>query len=570
MTLSTHRPSQGNSPRVASEPRERPGFATILLLAPIIAFTVGAIRVAIEPSWNAGYLAASIALPAIIVIALAVATRWDPARPIAAAALFVEAAVAGAFLPAGIAVAVILPIIAVGLVQARLRDRALLGSFVVAGTAAATGITMAALVGPAHGQYGSTPPILTIAAFVAIDVFALALVWRSTRDLGEALDHAQRQIAARSLTETELDRTSEILSAIVRSSPVATLAFGLDREVTLWNPAAERIFGWRAEDVLGQPLPEGMIPAVERASWAARIERMINGQVTNGDRVRRATRDGTERWVDIYAAPLRDQLGRSIGIAAQLVDVSERVELEAQLLQAQKMEAIGLLASGIAHDFNNTLTAAGGFAALIELNASEDEVRSDAREIVRAVDRARQLTGKLLAFGRVSESAVRTVDARTVVDGLAPLLRQLIGPETEIVVELATNPAYIRIDPGQLEQVLINLSINARDAMPGGGRLTLVVRPAVGSPIDPRSVELPDRVEIAVSDTGTGVPEEIRGRIFEPFFTTKGHGFGSGLGLAMVKGCVASAGGEVRVESVIDRGTTFTIRLPVHPAAASS
>jgi signal transduction histidine kinase len=306
-----------------------------------------------------------------------------------------------------------------------------------------------------------------------------------------------------------------------------------------------------------------MIPECERASWAARIERTIGGSVTHGDRVQRQTKDGRLRWVDIYAAPLRDPVGKPIGVAAQLVDVSDRVELEAQLLQAQKMETIGLLASGIAHDFNNTLTAAGGFAALIELNVTEDEIRADAHEIVKAVDRARLLTAKLLAFGRQSDVATRTLDARSIVSGLLPLIRQLIGPETEIGIEIPSQPAMIRVDAGQLEQALINLAVNARDAMPGGGRLTLIVAMGEGA----EDGDGAGRVEITVRDTGRGVREDIRQRIFEPFFTTKGHGFGSGLGLAMVKGFAVSAGGEVTVQSVVGSGTTFVICLPEVPAA---
>jgi PAS domain S-box-containing protein len=537
-------------------------FRSILVVAPAVAFVVGLARVATEPSLSVGYVAASLLIPAVLVALLILSTVRPGLRSPAAGALFLEAAAAGAFLPDGLAAAVILPVIGVGLVQSRLRSGALEALFGGAATAAVAGITLAVLVGPTPGPSGPVGTSLTIAAFTMIEIFALALVWRSTRDLSDALDQAQRQIVARGRTESELDRTAEILSAIVRSSPVATLAFGLDLKVTLWSPATERTFGWTADEVIGKPVPDGLIPDTERASWAARIERTLNGAVTNGDRVQRRTKDGRDLWVDIYAAPLRDRLSRPIGVAAQLVDVSDRVALEMQLLQAQKMETVGLLASGIAHDFNNTLAAAGGFAALIDLNAADDEVRSDAREIIKAVERARQLTGKLLAFGRRSESSVRSIDARSVVIGLQPLIRQLIGPETEIDLELADEPTVVRTDPGQLEQALINLAVNARDAMPRGGRLTLTVGQCARHEASPRGA---GRVEIAVRDSGTGIPVELRQRIFEPFFTTKADGVGSGLGLAMVKGFVASANGEVTVDSVVDEGTTFTLCLPGGP-----
>jgi PAS domain S-box-containing protein len=538
-------------------PSEGPGLRTVLVVAPTLAFAVGVIRVTMESNPQLGYLAASIGVPLVLVILLALGVRRRDARPLASAALFVEAVLAGAFLPAGLAVAAVLPIIGVTLIQGVLRERALAWILVIAGGASTTGIALAVLVGPARGLFGSSPALLTIGAFIAIVVFALALVWRSTHELRSALDHAQDQISARGAAELELDRATEILSAIVRSSPVATIAFAHDRRVTLWNRAAERTFGWKAEEVLGGPLPEAMVPDDARASWAARIDRTIGGAITNGDRVRRQTKDGRSLWIDIYAAPLRDRTGRSIGIAGQLVDVSDRVELEAQLLQAQKMETIGLLASGIAHDFNNTLTAAGGFAALIDLATTDEGIRTDAREILAAVERARLLTRKLLAFGRQSEYAIRSVDARAIVSGLTPLIRQLIGPETEIRVENAPRPAMVRIDTGQLEQALINLAVNARDAMPGGGRLTLGVRPFG-----------PGIIEISVRDSGTGIPVELRDRIFEPFFTTKAHGFGSGLGLPMVRGFTSAAGGVVTVESEVGIGTTFHIRLPEVPEDA--
>lgn len=532
-------------------PSEGPGLRAVLVVAPAVAFAVGIIRVTMESSPPLGYLAASIGVPLVLVILLALGMRRRQARWLASAALFVEAVLGGAFLPAGLAVAVALPIIGVTLIQGQVRERALVWTLIVAGSAATTGIALAVLIGPARGLFRSSPPMLTIGAFVAIVVFALALVWRSTHELRSARDHARDQVSARSATELELDRTSEILSAIVRSSPVATIAFDHDRRVTLWNPASERTFGWKAEEVLGKPMPEAMVPNDARASWAARIDRTIGGAITNGDRVRRLTKDGRSLWIDIYAAPLRDRTGWSIGVAGQLVDVSDRVELEAQLLQAQKMETIGLLASGIAHDFNNTLTAAGGFAALIDLATTDEGIRSDAREILATVERARLLTRKLLAFGRQSEYAIRSVDARAIVSGLTPLIRQLIGPETEVAVENTPSPAMVHIDTGQLEQALINLAVNARDAMPGGGRLTLGVRPFG-----------PGVVEISVRDSGTGIPVELRDRIFEPFFTTKAHGSGSGLGLAMVRGFAVAAGGLVTVESELGSGSTFCIRLP--------
>jgi PAS domain S-box-containing protein len=353
--------------------------------------------------------------------------------------------------------------------------------------------------------------------------------------------------------EADLDRATDILSAMIQSSPVATQAFALDRTVTIWNPASERLFGWTAEEVIGRKLPREMTPDDERASSMARIERTLGGATVEGDRVRRLTKSGETRWIDIYAAPLQDRAGRPIGVVGQLIDVTDRVELEAQLLEAQKMAVVGLLASGLAHDFNNTLAVASGFATLIEETSTDSEIQADARAILDVVERARGVLRQLLSFARPAENSSRPVDVRLVVEGLLPLLRQLIGPEIRIDTELADEPMIARLDAGQLDQALINLAVNARDAMPRGGRLTIAV-----TPVGRRG----SSIEIAVRDSGSGIPPEIQARMFEPLFTTKEPGDGSGLGLSMVRGFAAAAGGDVAVESTLGRGSTFSIRLP--------
>ena len=353
--------------------------------------------------------------------------------------------------------------------------------------------------------------------------------------------------------EANLDQTTDILSAMIQSSPVATQAFALDRTVTIWNPASERLFGWTADELIGQMLPREMTPDDERASSVAQFERTIGGATVEGDRVRRLTKSGEMRWIDIYAAPLRDRSGRAIGVVGQLVDVTDRVELEAQLLQAQKMEVVGLLASGLAHDFNNTLAAASGFATLIEEISTDAEIRADARAILDVLERARGVLRQLLSFARHSDKSSDPVDVRLVVRGLLPLLRQLIGPEIRINAELADEPMIARVDAGQLDQALINLAINARDAMPGGGLLTIAV-----SSVGRRG----SSIEIVVHDSGAGIAPAVQARMFEPFFTTKELSKGSGLGLAMVRGFAAGAGGEVAVESTPGRGSRFSIRLP--------
>ena len=228
------------------------------------------------------------------------------------------------------------------------------------------------------------------------------------------------------------------------------------------------------------------------------------------------------------------------------------VRVEAELLQTQKMASIGLLASGLAHDFNNTLAVVGGVAALIGEETTNLRTRADAGTIIGVVERARQLTRHLLAVARETDSASLPTNVPAVIVGLVPVLRQLVGPEIEIVIDVPERPMVVHTEAWQLEQALINLAVNARDAMPDGGRLAIGVSARRDDAL----------VEIAVRDTGCGIPAERMDRIFEPFFTTKRVGHGSGLGLAMVRRFAAGAGGDVTVESAPSLGTTVAIRLP--------
>jgi signal transduction histidine kinase len=269
------------------------------------------------------------------------------------------------------------------------------------------------------------------------------------------------------------------------------------------------------------------------------------------------------------------------------IDLTERLQLEAQLLQAQKMEAIGQLASGLAHDFNNTLMVAGGYADLLNAEATSPHLRAYSEAIAGVMQRGTELTRQLLAFARPTDSTIRPADVRPVVTGLVPLIRRLLGSAIEVRVEVPERPMIVRFDACQLEQALINLAINAHDAMPVGGRLTVVVnagRPQTANTTRTRvssrgafdgdiatetvlAARPEEFVEITLRDSGSGIPTEHLDRIFEPFFTTKREGHGSGLGLAMVSRFAARAGGDVSVESAPGAGTTVAIRLPRTEAA---
>ena len=256
----------------------------------------------------------------------------------------------------------------------------------------------------------------------------------------------------------------------------------------------------------------------------------------------------------------RDPEGDVAYLSMVARDMSERRDLEARLRQAQKLEAVGRLAGGIAHDFNNLLTAIGGYSMIVlDRLAADDELRADVEEIVKAGDLAAGLTRQLLVFSRQQVLQPQVLDLSGVVLNLETLLRRLIRENVEIVTRLAPRPVLVRADPAQLSQVVVNLAVNAEDAMPGGGCLTIETSELDFDGEDER--EGPYAV-LAVSDTGVGMDEDTRTQIFEPFFTTKSRGKGTGLGLSTVFGIVEQSGGDIAVDSELGRGTTIRVYLP--------
>jgi nitrogen-specific signal transduction histidine kinase len=268
----------------------------------------------------------------------------------------------------------------------------------------------------------------------------------------------------------------------------------------------------------------------------------------------------------VSLAPLRDAAGGICGTVSAARDVSRERALEAQLAQAQRMEAVGRLAGGIAHDFNNLLTAISGFGELASAGVSRDDpVSEDIGEILKASDRAAVLTKALLAFSRRQVMQPSTVHLNEVVGGLTPMLRVLLGEEVELVLEWDTELGLVRIDRGQLEQVIVNLAVNARDAMPGGGKLTIATANANMDTRDAGSHvgAVPGtHVKLVISDTGLGMTPEVMEHAFEPFFTTKVRGKGTGLGLSTVIGVVEQSGGTIDTASSPGVGSVFTILLP--------
>ena len=263
---------------------------------------------------------------------------------------------------------------------------------------------------------------------------------------------------------------------------------------------------------------------------------------------------GHEAWVSVTKVPLRDPKGQTIGTFGIARDITERKRLEEQLRHSQKMEAIGRLAGGVAHDFNNLLTVILGYGSLLLEQTPANDARYEPIRMIRTTaERAAALTRQLLAFSRKQLLMPVVLDLNTVITELAPMLRRLIGEDIRLVTDLADGLGAIKADRNQLEQILVNLVVNARDAMPTGGQLTIATR---------NEDAAAPRVVLTVRDTGHGMDEYTRAHLFEPFFTTKEVGKGTGLGLATVYGIVQQSGGEISVDSAPGAGATFCIALP--------
>ncbi|MBZ5701466.1 MAG: PAS domain-containing protein [Acidobacteriia bacterium] len=288
-------------------------------------------------------------------------------------------------------------------------------------------------------------------------------------------------------------------------------------------------------------------------------------------RIRRP--DGSVRWLASSGMVLRDASGKMLAMRGISQDITERRHLEEQLRSAQKMEAIGQLAGGIAHDFNNLLMVIQGHVELLLGRIGKDPgVNRDAEAIQRAADRASAITQQLLAFSRKQVLQPRVLELCSVVADISSLLRRLIGAEVDLQLALSREPLWVKADEGQMERVVLNLVVNARDAMPGGGTITVeTTRVSAGSAPLLRYPEIPpgDYVRLTVRDTGMGMDAATQARIFEPFFTTKQLGKGTGLGLATVYGIVQQSGGWISVNSVLEQGTTFEILLPAVAAPAT-
>jgi len=366
------------------------------------------------------------------------------------------------------------------------------------------------------------------------------------RRVQERTAELSAEVAARRRAEEAL----RSMAAIVEAADDAMVRLGPDGRIQTWNRGAARLYGYVGDEAVGKSIELVVAPG-EVQEMREMLNRVAWGESIQGQETVRLTRDGREVAVSLTLSPVRDADGAVVAVAEIARDISARKELELALLQSQKLESVGRLAGGIAHDFNNLLTAVIGFGELALLKLDEDDpVRGYIEEARRAGERATELTARLLAFGRRQTLRPRPLDLNAVVGEMQTLLGRLIGPQIELRFELAPGQCPLLVDRSQLEQVVMNLALNARDAMGPGGRLTIATEAGE------------DGVRLLVSDTGAGMDAETREKIFEPFFTTKDEGKGTGLGLSTVFGIVRQHGGTIAVESEPGRGTTFRIDLP--------
>ena len=369
-----------------------------------------------------------------------------------------------------------------------------------------------------------------------------------------------------------LQTSARRFSTVTQSARDAIVSTDEQGVITFWNRSAEAAFGYQESEVLGKPVTTLLVER-DRARYSTALPQPIADDLTFGRtiEVTGVRKDGQEFPAEVSLAALHGAEGTAF--TAVIRDVTDRKksqetlrQRDEQLRQAQKMEAIGRLAGGVAHDFNNLITAIQGYAeTLVESTGEQDPRRSDAQEILRATERAAALTRQLLAFGRQQVITQQAIALDRVVADMTNMLERLSGPHIQIATKVWPDLTPVLADATQVEQIVMNLVVNARDAMPNGGRVTIELRNVeldqVGVAAHP-GLKPGDYVEMAISDTGTGMDAEVAARIFEPFFTTKEGGKGTGLGLATVYGIVQQNSGSIEVQSRVGRGTTFHVYLP--------
>jgi len=385
-----------------------------------------------------------------------------------------------------------------------------------------------------------------------------------------------RDLTERKAAEEELHRSEARFRLMVQSvTDYAIYMLDPEGHVSSWNAGAERLKGYSETEIVGEHFSR-FYTDEDREAGIPRIALETSARVgrfdAEGWRVRK---DGSRFWASVIVDPIRADDGSLIGFAKVTRDLTEKRHVEEQLRQSQKMEAVGQLTGGLAHDFNNLLSGISGSIEMMQIRLAQGRLGELERYVVAAqgaVKRAAALTHRLLAFSRRQTLDPKPTNANLLVSGLDELIRRTMGPAIEVEIVGAGGLWPILVDPNQLENAILNLCINARDAMPDGGKLTVET---ANKWFDERGAlrhDLPagQYVSLCVTDTGTGMTPDVIAKAFDPFFTTKPLGEGTGLGLSMIYGFARQSGGQVRVYSEVGQGTTMCIYLPRHTEDASS
>ncbi len=398
------------------------------------------------------------------------------------------------------------------------------------------------------------------------DIFQAFVTHTVFDEGGETLT---RSVVVRDLMpERHLERVLKVAERrfhwLFDDAPVGIVLLDPDSSISLCNMAFAAMFDSQAEALAGKQITD-FILAEDRASAAELLSRVLMGGAPGAHLPVRLDAKGRDMTATLYICPTAED-GAASGLMLHFIDATEQKNLEIQFAQSQKMQAMGQLAGGVAHDFNNLLTAMIGFCdLLLQRHGPGDASFADIMQIKQNANRAASLVRQLLAFSRRQALQPRLIDVTDALADLSSLLRRLLGEPIELVITHGRDLGLVRVDPGQFDQVVINLAVNARDAMPGGGRLDILTRSVqIERPYQRGADIMPPGhyVQIEVADTGTGIPEEHLGRIFEPFFSTKAVGAGTGLGLSTVYGIVRQTGGFIFVDSQPGQGAAFRIYLP--------
>lgn len=359
------------------------------------------------------------------------------------------------------------------------------------------------------------------------------------------------------------------LAAVVEYTDDAIITKNMDGVILSWNKGAERLFGYREEEVLGKPVTI-LIPAELLSEEGQFLQKLSQGEHIDHYETVRLAKDGSHKNVSLTVSPIMSKSGEVIGASKIARDITLRKQLEAQLLQSQRMEAIGQLAGGVAHDFNNILQVIMGYGSIMLMDENlDDEQKEKIENILVSADKASQLTKSLLAFSRKQVMKIKKANLNTIVLHIQKFLVRIIGEDVQLKLIVNEPELPVCVDSGQVDQVLINLATNARDAMPKGGLLTIetTIKDIDEHVEHAHGIIAPGRYAcITVSDTGNGMDKETSAKIFEPFFTTKDVGKGTGLGMAIVHGIVKQHNGYITAYSEPGHGTTFKVYLPLAEA----